>query len=237
LSIDSFLSTHSDLNAVGKICIALALIPFEKEERLYSYALEGKVGWYEYLWNKLFTAKNSFQNNMLSIITFNYDRSLDYFFQNAIRGSFVQFNEQLTNQSLTSLISVIPILHIHGKLGQLPISGHPCRRYKPGFNSDELGIAWNQIKVISDHNYKSESYVQAYQILCNAERIYFLGFGYHVDNLEMLAVDQIKGKIIYGTSFGLGDSERESIFNRWNIHLPLPHCEILDFLKNHAKLD
>jgi hypothetical protein len=238
-SIDLFLSTHADFIPCGKICIALALIPLEEENRIYESELNCRDKWYEYLWSKIHEPKqSSFLNNNLSIITFNYDRSFDYFLYNAIKSCYFDRSLDSGNYAeIESLFKSINILHIHGQLGHLPGLGNNSRNYIPNLTEEAIQIAWRQIRVISEHNYQSETYRQAYQRLQKAERIYFLGFGYNENNLETLTFDQINEKFKYGTSVGLGDSDCEAIRNKWHINLPEPRYKILEFLKNHATLD
>lgn len=236
LSIDSFLSSHSDLVTVGKICIALALIPFEEEDKLFEPALAGSVGWYEHLLKNIVSSNDMVQPGIITIITFNYDRSLDHFIYKAIMNTF---SDQLEKQEvkIENLLDRIQIHHIHGQLGDLSWQGNHSRAYSPNLSEGSLEIAWKRIRVPSEqYENKTADTIVGYN-LNQSERIYFLGFGYDDDNLEKLGISSLKGKTIIGTSYNLTDLERRKITSNWGIELPQDNCMILEFLRRHAPLD
>ena len=74
-SVDWFLEDRTEFISVGKAAIAAALIPLEQSERLFPPHAP-VAHWYESLLNTLDTPQGAFAENQLSIITFNYDRSL-----------------------------------------------------------------------------------------------------------------------------------------------------------------
>jgi hypothetical protein len=77
-SIDEFLEHRGDFIEVGKLAIAYCLIPYEDEEKLFSP--DGHPGdWYQYLVGKMNAPFEDFGKNRLSVVTFNYDRSLEHY--------------------------------------------------------------------------------------------------------------------------------------------------------------
>src|SRR5687767_3207796 len=74
-SIDAFLEHRKDLVDLGKKLIALTLIPFENSASLFRF----QNSWLRYMFSKLNSSFDDFQNNQLSIITFNYDRCVEHF--------------------------------------------------------------------------------------------------------------------------------------------------------------
>ena len=78
--IDAFLTVGQSFN-VGKLAIAYCLMLFEDETKLYQPDGDLRGGnWYAYLVGKLDLTFEEFGNNKLSIVTFNYDRSLELIF-------------------------------------------------------------------------------------------------------------------------------------------------------------
>jgi hypothetical protein len=77
-SVDAFLEHRPNFLRVGKLAIAHCLIPFEDEAKLYRPDLSRGGNWYEYLSVKLSSSFEQFGDNKLSIITFNYDRSVEH---------------------------------------------------------------------------------------------------------------------------------------------------------------
>lgn len=84
-SVDSFLEHRPEFLDVGKAVIALELITCERERELFRR--DGN-SWYEYLFNELNTVFDDFDQNKLSILTFNYDRSLEHYLLTALQHSY-----------------------------------------------------------------------------------------------------------------------------------------------------
>ena len=109
-SIDSFLEHRKEFIPIGKTAIAQELIKYEDPTQLF------KVGdWYQYFYNLLNASFEHFGNNKISIITFNYDRSLDHYLFTALHNSYGK-----TEEECVSVMENIPIIHVHGQLGMLP---------------------------------------------------------------------------------------------------------------------
>lgn len=77
-SVDWFLEDRPEFISIGKAAIAAALIPFENPDRLFPPDAPANH-WYELLLNTMDSPRGSFTENRLSIVTFNYDRSLEYY--------------------------------------------------------------------------------------------------------------------------------------------------------------
>jgi hypothetical protein len=92
-SVDAFLEHRPEFLKIGKLAITLCLIPYEKEETLF-FSGTKKGHWYEYLFNKLNAPFNFFHENRLSIITFNYDRSIEHYFFKSLKSSYGKSDEE-----------------------------------------------------------------------------------------------------------------------------------------------
>ena len=76
-SIDAFLAHHAEFMEVGKAAIAAILIGRERRDALFAPAEDH---WYQYVWSYLQDAgAAAFGENKLTVVTFNYDRSLERF--------------------------------------------------------------------------------------------------------------------------------------------------------------
>src|SRR4029077_12228437 len=84
-SIDLFVEPDAQaaLRPIARDAIAAALIPCEVSE-----ALHANSGWYEYLFNRIGSRLEHFEKSQISIITFNYDRSIDAFFVDTLKTAF-----------------------------------------------------------------------------------------------------------------------------------------------------
>lgn len=203
---------------IGKAAIALKLIERENHNALFKTKEDH---WYQYLWTNLADSLNDFGENKLSIITFNYDRSLECYLLIALQNSFgigeIQAAEQLKK---------IPIIHVYGQLAELP---HMCgdraesRFFKPD-SSDPVSIdaAARGIKVIDEGRNDDSVFGKAKKYLSEAERICFLGFGFDETNVNRLGIKDIltdrfqksgfASPKIYATSIGQRDAERDRVF-------------------------
>src|SRR6266498_4216063 len=109
-SVDAFLEHRTEFERIGKAAMIAVLIPKEGQSRLFDRS--NNEHWYEYLFDKMGSSFDEICRNKLSIITFNYDRSLDYFLLNAIKSSFKR-----DENDCLSVLNNIPIVHVHGQLG------------------------------------------------------------------------------------------------------------------------
>jgi hypothetical protein len=81
-SIEFFVEpdAHATLRPLAREAIAAALIPRENLQMLQRHP-----GWYEYLFNRIGSRLEHFEKSRISIITFNYDRSIDTFLFEALK--------------------------------------------------------------------------------------------------------------------------------------------------------
>ena len=84
-SVDAFLEHRTEFIPIGKMAIAYNLLKLEKnsEERFTE-----SPDWYNYLWNKLISKVSDFPKNDVAIITFNYDRTLEYFIHTSFKALY-----------------------------------------------------------------------------------------------------------------------------------------------------
>lgn len=243
-SVDAFLEHWDKFVDMGKQAIAACLIPKESKSQFAYRSKEGD-SWYQYLFGKLSVASpDEFAKNKLAIVTFNYDRSIEYYLFTTLKHRY-----NLQDKECADLINKIPIIHVHGSLGNLPWQGYPSKPYGPrsstphgaDISDTEIKSASLQIKVVSEADKRSPDFRRAYQALGRATRIFFLGFGYYELNLKRLRIKSITGypdygEDVYGTSYGMGSSDLETINRKWNITFKDP-VKIYDFLRNHVVLE
>ncbi len=262
LSIDSFLEKRAEFIDIGKIAIAYCLSQYESDEMLYDSDLRLN-GCYRYLYDKMGPCLlwNQLIDNDLSIITFNYDRSLEYFLYNAIKHTY-----RPTDENISNFFQNFRIIHVHGSLGPFLGEGDNVRPYK-SINVVEayedsvirekvihqLVTSSKNIKIISEGHSSSDEFRLAKDILIKADRVIFLGFGYHQTNLKRLEIEKIDlrddqlidpsrtfrvyDRILRGSGYGLGQAERDTIERKFNIYIPDGGLNSLKFLKEYAPLD
>jgi len=201
-SIDFFLEHRPDFMDIGKMAIAAYLIQYENDEKLR----ESKNNWYMYLYDRLKCSFEDFDKNSISFITFNYDRSLEQFFFEAIRSRFDKPPDECAKK-----LKNIPITHLYGQLDFLPWQGRNGTPYSAGENLiQRVQKAKSNIKLISGERdvERSEEFRQAYNLIAAAQRIYFLGFSFDETNIERLNIALMKGKTLVATALGLEESKK-----------------------------
>ncbi|MCJ7482255.1 MAG: hypothetical protein MUO31_04755 [Thermodesulfovibrionales bacterium] len=250
-SIDAFLENRSEFIEIGKMVMSKILVDRERIGNLFmnqksvtgsphSYPIDGD--WLAYLFNNLMdTDFEKFCKNNVQFITFNYDRTIESYFYDALKYSFGKSDEQVVE-----VMKNIKIVHVHGQLGFLPwqkTQAEHIRKYSPGPRDleemiEDLKIAAAEIKIIHEANTESAEFLEARAILKNASSILFLGFGYAPRNIERLKLQvDIRNKNIWGTCKGLRVAESDGINRKYfqgsNINFNDTDC--LEFLRNLSR--
>lgn len=218
-SIDRFLGLRTEFADVGKAAIILKIGLREATANLYS-ASTSAGQWYELILDRLHAPVATWRDNRLSIITLNYDRSIEQFFLTALQHSFgINLDEAL------EMFSTIPVVHPHGSLGSLD----PCApNYRPfgGVNEPRLvAPALPDILVLHERETDSEEFRQARKLINEAALVFVLGFSYEQSTVERLGFTNISESVrAYGTARGLERIELEEASARcgakmslWNV--------------------
>lgn len=203
-SIDVFLGHESNevFSEIGKFAITSEIAKSENNDALMgtvSYR-EGKwapnkayesnsEGWYDIFWNKL-DQTNFHLNGKYVFITFNYDRTLEHYLYQAYEG--MNSEKKYSPAEIREKISHIKIIHVHGKIGDLPWQVDPHMKHLEFGETDpeKLRKASKNIKIISELNGDDEGFEEARGLIRNYDdaRIFFLGFGFHPLNLARLGL-------------------------------------------------
>lgn len=236
-SIDAFLEYQTgEFLEIGKAAIAAVMLAFEREaalfqdfmkKRLQTSFKEGREkdgtenNWYQLLWRALSAPFEEFGNNQLRVVTFNYDRSLEYYLFTCLKNKYPDKKDG----EYANLIC--PIVHIHGSLGALQwqIAGIsdiinnfvPYNvMYENETDKDESRLhklirpsvfqtARNSITVIHESEDETPELVTARKWIKESQRLIFLGFGYHETNVKRLMIRKLvdsKTEVL-GTIYGL----------------------------------
>jgi hypothetical protein len=198
-SIDAFLEKRSEYREVGRACIAAILLPFELDDELDTIknptswqSVQGSPmearraqRWYHYLFDHMLTG-GEFEQNQLSVVTFNFDRSFERAMYRAVRANYGGSNEDITKRC-----DSLPVVHLHGLLGE-PDWWHMCAASARPFDGknvtpDAVRGCAEQIKLYVDGSFEGDV-TRAQALLRHAQRICFLGFSYHPSNVAKLGI-------------------------------------------------
>ena len=234
-SIDAFLEHQPRFMGMGKLAITVALAAKENTDGMFVTG-----DWYEHLFRALDARPEEFNKNRLSIVTFNYDRSIETFLVNSLKYSYDK-----TVDAAAEVLSSIPIIHLHGQIGNLPWQDKETfRGYGDTDDDYQIKLSSDGIKIIHEADAaKDEAFISARKLIKDAEQIYFLGFGYHPDNIARLGIADIdiEGRNVYGTCMGYTNREAEDTMVRCGkkIDLKQPgsqHFSILQFMRENIRL-
>ena len=241
LSVDAFLEHNPDFVDIGKAAIVTILLPREVKQNLtdnfVNVNLKGK-SWYQLLAGDLDSPFDEFSSNKLSIITFNYDRSLEKYLFTHLKSTYGKTSEECAEK-----ISSIPIIHIYGSLGRLEWQSSKIAqvRYGAKLDKDIILTASENIEIIPANVYETLKIIEARNKIRAAKKLYFLGFGYHEMNLKRLAPvpDILKAAEIAGTSLDLKWSKQNYVWRWSNTRLGDYYNNLLDmpiykFLHEHV---
>jgi hypothetical protein len=232
LSVDAFLEYRPDLVQLGKRCIALALIEHEIKERLFN----NHGDWYQWVFQAMDTSFESFGENRVSFVTFNYDRSLEQYLSIVLQSLYKR-----TIDDVAPVLGKVKIVHVHGQLGPLPWEGGRYRVYKDLQNIEVAKIAAEGIRIPSEDapGEAEEAFTLASGLLREAKRVIFLGFGFLERNFQRLGLDLGRGGIRYfASAMDLAQRERstiEELFGQRRVHLGGTRSDCLSFLKETVK--
>jgi len=203
LSIDNFLDAHRGDSAIelcGKVAIVRAILNAERSSTLYTdvnrpsdLVRQESISdtWFNKFW-KLVTEGCSFEQLLeraktISFIVFNYDRCIEHFIVNAAQSYYgVNISEA------SRLGAAISFYHPYGSIAPLPWMSQPNSVAYGAEASEPLLLACaQQLKTFTeavDHNSASISGLR--NCLGRADRVVFLGFAFHRQNLKLMWPEQ-----------------------------------------------
>lgn len=224
-SIDTYLSQDFGPNtllfrSIGKLAIAHVISSAESVKRFSQIEIPGSemqknnAHWYRYLWQECL-AKDiqtlaQLKAKKLRIVSFNYDRSLEYYLGRKIAARFLatpgQFlapekSQEWAADGFSAVEQNLQITHPYGTLGSLlrvPY-GNADNALKHGQDMA------NEINVIGEHRENGpDGFAEARDWIEHASRIVFLGFSYDPTNMKRLGLEQgLRSKLkipdVYGS--------------------------------------
>lgn len=227
-SIDAFLERRRDHVALGKAAIAIEIHRQEHKQHL----LNKRDHWYQFLLDTIDGPFDEIPANQLSIVTYNYDRSLEAYLVFALSA-----RHNRSYRECAEMVSKIPIVHLHGSLGKLkwddedqglPYHGHVL-------NVEAVRQMSASMIVIHEGQDDSIEYREALQLMTRAERIYCIGFGYGRTNLQRLRLHDHAGRPgkVIGSYREITTPERRRVEGPGPFKVKLVQCaDCSDFIRN-----
>lgn len=244
-SVDIFLEYNPNERwmRLGKIAMASVLVKCEDPDIKNLQANYREKGrWYHVLWDTIkgSSPEEPLEADKLSVISFNYDRSLEFALCHNLMGSF-----SLSRKVALRHLSQIRIVHVHGILADLPESANAARQedgtvFRKDFQQDwedpEIGDAADGIEIVPSTTVHTPAYFKARELMDAAERVVFLGFGFIQENVDRLRLGLREPGKLLGTGYGLTGPRRNYVENQLGVQLGGPTVGILEYIENSDAL-
>jgi hypothetical protein len=144
-------------------------------------------------------------------------------------------------EEINRILSIIPILHIYGCIDEPPWKKSKYK-YGDSYSLPYLDEARKRIKIVEENisTYGNMKLSNEDLLLRSARKIFFLGFGYNSQNLEILGILQrfegiSQPPAILGTGQGLFQEEILSIQQRLGMSLTpiVKECDCTELLRKY----
>jgi hypothetical protein len=228
-SIDNFIDAHradDHVKLVGKLAIVRAILDAERHSGLYRDLTSphlplsmDRVGptWFKWFWRLLCedcTAETLFERcRSVSFVAFNYDRCIEQFLLFAARAYYA-----MSDADAAKAVSGISIFHPYGSIASLPWQENLGAT---DYGAEEIGAARllelaGRIKTFTETTGAGEELAALREAVNAADRLVFLGFAFHRQNMRLLWPNSVSGaagadRKVFGTAKGFSESDRNLI--------------------------
>lgn len=187
-SVDAFLERRMEFEETGRLAIAAHLCRLEKPDVLFDHQTQGN--WYKALWAEMTSGVNSLDGlvGRARFVTFNYDRSLEYFLHTAAKNAF-----GVDDNTAFKFLQRTTVIHVYGALGAFHFnSSDHARSFRPDDTLRGISLAASGIRLIPEGRVVNmEGFQLARRMFEDADVICFLGFGFDRTNIERLGLEDV----------------------------------------------
>jgi hypothetical protein len=221
-SIDKFLEINNQFEMIGKTSITYILRDYEKK---HTPSPVVKDYWYSLFWNSISTVKvEELLNLNFTIITFNYERSLEHFLKNALKNLY-----GLSSEEAASKLNFIKFIHVHGQIGESLYNSSDD--YGKDFKDpDSMVRAAYKIRVLHNELH-GETMDDIHSAINGADNILFMGFSFGNENIRIFKNQVYKNNfIIHATSLGLSTKKLSEIKKAFPLRMEFHELYCSDLL-------
>jgi hypothetical protein len=221
LSIDNLIDALEDpkIELVGKLGIARAILLSESKSkffRLRQHSDQFDLAPFNDTWFGSFTKlltenvrKTSVSEifNNVEIVNFNYDRCLEHYLPYSLANYY-----GLSLQEAQKLMGSLTVHRPYGSVGRLPWQTNAGPSVTFGNeNAQELAAVSQQIITFTERKEEKDVLQRIKAAVSGAQRIVFLGFAFHRQNVELLASEILDSATVLATSIGISKSDTDVI--------------------------
>ncbi len=233
-SVDRFVANRVEFERIGKYAIAAALKPKERPEQLTP---DDAPRIYEYIWHRIGRDLETLNSNNLSFVTFNYDRSLEYFLLAAMKANF-----GLSNDACDVLLRTrLRVAHVYGQLGPAGLARIDRVPYSPKLDDGWLHIAAEGIHLVRDEDVQTDNIRAAQDLIADAAHVCILGFGFDKWNVKRLGLSRrMNIEAVAATALHLTEGERKAVSRLFDglggVHLAHPNIDAFALLREKVDI-
>lgn len=239
-SIDTFLYNNSSddlMIKAGKLAILAAILQSEKscfaadehEARRHfeSLKINNRYGvpwdtfsvqqsYINVIWNQI-SQSHTTQDaegifDRVAFVNFNYDRSLEYVLKRKLERVF----PDVTPDRINSIIDALQIVRPYGS----PTGPKPYSAARLQFAAHTYNLHEHVDSIRTFTEAIDESVGQNIRALVeNCEVLVILGFGFHLQNMDLLTIKRCRQKAVYFSSMGESESNQDALKNQISIRL------------------
>jgi hypothetical protein len=246
-SVDDFLYNHGHdeyIVRTGKLAIVSTILDAERSSKLYVPGIRDqffpnspddlKETWLYKLFQFIQTGvrksdiEHIFDN--IEIINFNYDRCVEFFLFKQIQASY-----DLSESEAIPIMRSLKITHPYGTVGRLPWEVGTRESVNFGQESARapLFVLSDQIKTFTEQSHEESDREYWRHLISSCTSLIFLGFGFHKQNIELLAAKETVSSPprVLGTAYRTSPSDRavfENLIWRTLLRGGVNHRNIID---------
>lgn len=205
-SIDAFLERRQEFKDIGLVQIAAKLLPREQEAVQTGIVSQDWIAW---LFRRLEEGK-SLRSDALSIVTFNYDRLVEFGLAMAHSNSHGSKPDESQQ-----IVGSIKTVHVYGSL-EAERSLYAIERSRSLPNPYQIVSASKGIRIIEEHRDSAQGRElgTARELVWGAEQVVFLGFSFNTTNLDRIGIGPTheewakRPRRVFATAYKLGERTR-----------------------------
>ena len=231
-SVDSFLEEQTDFFNIGVAAMSMVLIRCERQGEIYRER-DPAASWLRYLLQHMRGSTfEEFKNNAVSFVTFNYDRSLEFFLCHTLANTFGK-----SEAEAGAIVREIPIIHVHGRLGYLPWQDASGRPYDTTIDGAVIQNCLKNVKVVNRNTQvDAAAFTEAKRLIAKATRVYFLGVGFNNENMARLGVMELTPNKAISTGVGLRRKEHGDLRARFGACLSIRQdANCIEILRDYVE--
>lgn len=249
-SIDKFLNMQTEEYVTyGKILIMAFIRDFEKHSKFNENIEHPEQDWYRIFWNKLISGVEKFEDisfDNFQVITFNYDRSFEFYLYLTVRNLFPKKN--ISDDQVIALMKTLNVKHVFGRVEDMiwengnSFDETNVLRYYNNLHYDYRTL-YDKVSEINIINEVKKDTSEFKEIIENSDEVFFLGFGFLEENMKLLGAPFSRKKDIryFASGYKLSKEIRQRIFIRYfNNAMLLRYydvsifdCDCAELLRNH----